>query len=354
MIRSLYPRFLAVAGILLAIWLGGRYLLPLIFPFLLGLGLALLAEPMAAYFWQRFHIPRGIAAGIGVSMAFCFLALVVLLLGALIVRELGVLAGVLPDLGTMAKTGIASLGSWLQSLTRFAPGSLQPSLSRGIGEFFSGGTALLDKAVGYVLGLAGGVLSHVPDSALSLGTGLISSYMISAKLPSIRDWLKKRLPRERLQPGLDAWKRVRAAVGGWLLAQVKLAGVTWGILTVGFLLLRISFGPLWAFLVALVDTFPVLGTGTVLIPWSVICLLQGDHGRGIGLLGIYAVVTLTRSVLEPRLVGRHLGLDPLVTLFALYAGYKIWGLPGMILAPMIAVVIAQLLPEKGQSTEGKL
>lgn len=343
MANSLYSRLLTAAGLLLAVWLGGRYLLPLIFPFLLGAGLALLAEPAVRFLHTRLRIPRSAAAGIGVSMTFCLLALALLLLGALILRELGVLAGVLPDLGTMVKTGLSSLGGWLQGLTRYAPGSLRGYLSRSIGEFFSGGTAMLDKAVGYVLSLAGGVLSHVPDSALSLGTGLISSFMISAKLPALRNWLKNRLPGARLRPWLDAWKRVRSALGGWLLAQVKLAGVTWGILAAGFLLLRISCGPLWAFLVALVDAFPVLGTGTVLIPWGLICLLQGDHGRGIGLLGVYAVVTLTRSVLEPKLVGRHLGLDPLATLAALYAGYKVWGLPGMLLAPMLAVTAAQLL-----------
>lgn len=346
--RSLYPKILTAAAVFAVIWLFGRYLLPLIFPFLLGAGLALLAEPLTAYLCRRLRLSRGIAAGIGVSAAFCFLAMTVVLLGALIIRELGVLAGVLPDFGTVAKTGLSSLGSWLQGLTRYAPDSLQDSLRTWIGEFFSGSSALLDQAVSYVLGLAGGVLSHVPDGALSFGTGLISSYMISAKLPAIRLWLDNRLPRQRLQPGLEAMKRIRTAVGGWLKAQVKLAGVTWGILTGGFLLLRIPFGPLWAFLVALVDTFPVLGTGTVLIPWSLICLLQGDSGRGIGLLGIYAVVTLTRSILEPKLVGSHLGLDPLVTLFALYAGYRIWGLPGMILAPMLAVVVSQLLPREDQ------
>lgn len=354
MSQTLYSRLLTAGSILLVIWLGSRYLLPLIAPFLLGAVLALLAEPVVSMLRRRIGLPRGLASGIGVAMTFCLLALAVFLIGALILRELGVVAGVLPDLGAMAKDGIASLGSWLQGLTRYAPGSLREYLSRSIGEFFSGGTALLDKAVSYILGLAGGVLSHVPDGALSLGTGVVSSFMISVKLPAIRGWLKKRLPQERLQPGLEALGRIRAAIGGWLKAQAKLAGVTWGILTVGFLLIRIPYGILWAFLVALVDTFPVLGTGTVLIPWSLICLLQGDHGRGVGLLGIYALVTLTRSILEPKLVGRHLGLDPLVTLVALYAGYKIWGLAGMILAPMLAVVINQVLPEKAKNKEEKL
>ena len=91
---------------------------------------------------------------------------------------------------------------------------------------------------------------------------------------------------------------------------------------------------------------PVLGTGTILLPWSLILFLQGDNARSIGLLGLYAVISLTRSALEPKLVGKELGLDPLVTLFSLYTGYKLWGIGGMILSPLMAVTAIQLVSGK--------
>ena len=95
-------------------------------------------------------------------------------------------------------------------------------------------------------------------------------------------------------------------------------------------------------LIALVDAIPVLGTGTVLIPWSAVYLIQGQHIRAIGLLGIYVVAFLSRSILEPRLVGRQLGLDPLMTLVALYVGYRIWGFAGMLLSPLLCVAATEL------------
>ena len=351
--RPLFQKIVSLLGVFFGVWLGIRYLLPLFSPFLLGAGLALAAEPVTSFFWKKMHLPRGVCAGIGVSMTFFLISLALLILGALIVREMGLLAGVLPDLGVTAKSGISALSGWLQDMTQYAPGGIRDHLSRSIGEFFSSGTALLDKAVRYGLGLASGVLSHVPDGALSLGTGIISSFMISAKLPKIKTWLSQRLPKNKLQPVLEAAKRIKAAIGGWLLAQLKLAGITWTILTIGFVLLRISFAPLWAVLVALVDMFPILGTGTVLIPWSIISLLQDNHPRAIGLIGIYALVSLTRSALEPKLVGKQLGLDPLITLIALYAGYKIWGIGGMLLAPLLAVTAMQLseISSRSSSTD---
>lgn len=344
--RSGNKKVLSFLGIFLAVWLTGRYLLPLFFPFLLGLGLALIAEPMVHFFCSRMRISRGISAGIGVSMAFSCIALFVLLVCAFLVRELTALAGILPNLEQTARSGIGLLEEWLLELADHAPDGVDALLSQNVTDFFSGGTALLDRGVRYVLSLAGNLLSHIPDSALTLGTAVISGYMISAKLPGIKAWFFRLLPREKWKLLTDTLKRMKSAVGGWLLAQIKLSGLTLVILAAGLLLLRIPYAVLWALGICLLDAFPVLGTGTVLLPWALVCFLQGDTARTIGLLGIYAVISLLRSTLEPKLVGQQLGLDPLVTLICLYAGYKLWGLGGMILAPLLAVTAVQLVPEK--------
>ena len=340
---------LSFLTVFLIVWLGMRYLLPLCFPFLLGTGLALLAEPVVRFFCRRLSFPRPLAAGIGVMAVFISTGALVLLLCAFLVRELGVLAGILPDLTQTARSGLTLLQTFLLGLVERLPQSIRPLLQQNVTDLFSGGTALLDRAFRYVLGLAGSLLTHVPESALSLGTGVISAFMISAKLPKIRRWIMKHLPREKLRPVLRTMKRMKTTVGCWLTAQMKLAAMTLLLLAAGLLFLRIPYAPVWALVIALVDAVPVLGTGTVLLPWSLILFLQGDNARSIGLLGLYAVISLTRSVLEPKLVGKELGLDPLITLFALYAGYKLWGIGGMILAPLLAVTAGQLVSGKWDS-----
>lgn len=343
--RPATKKILSIALCFGGVWLSARLVLPLFSPFLLGLLLALAAEPMVGFLHKKAHIPRSVSAGIGVSMAFCFLAVLLLLLCAFLVRELGTLAHILPDLGQTAKSGFSLMQNWLAGLSAHAPQSLQPLLRSNVDALFSDGAALLDRGVGYLLGLAGNLLSHVPDSALSLGTAVISAFLISAKLPRIKKWILRRIPREKLRSLLDTIRRIRQVFGSWLVAQGKLMGVTFVILFLGFLILRIPYALLWALGVCLVDAFPVLGTGTVLLPWSFVSLLQGDTPRAIGIGSLYIVVTLTRSMLEPKLLGRHLGLDPLVTLMAMYAGYKLWGITGMFLAPILAVVAVQILPE---------
>ena len=305
---------------------------------------------MTGFLCARLRLPRPVSAGISVTTAFCFLGFVLVLIGALVLRELQMLAGLLPGLEDTARGGISALSQWLLGLVARLPAGFRDILTEQVNELLSGSSALLDRSMSFLLNLAGGVLSHVPDSALVLGTGIISSYMIAAKLPQIKQWFSRRLNTERLRPWIHTFAGMKNAVLGWLKAQLKLSGITWIILTMGLILLRIPYAPIWAGFIALLDAFPILGTGTALLPWSLICVLQQDGGRAIGLLGIYVTVTLSRSVLEPKLVGKHLGLDPLATLISLYAGYKLWGLGGMILSPVLAVAAVQLMSVKKQQS----
>ena len=150
--------------------------------------------------------------------------------------------------------------------------------------------------------------------------------------------MTERLP-ESVQAALH---RLRGTLGRWLLAQGKLAAVTCAILAAGLTLLNVPQGALWAIPIALVDAVPLLGTGIVLVPWALVALLQNDTLLAVGLLTTYAAAAITRTVLEPRLVGKQLGLDPLVTLFFLYLGYQLWGFWGLVLSPVCAAAIKTL------------
>ena len=341
--NPLSRKIVTLGVLLLGLYVGIRYLLPLLFPFLLGGALALAAEPVVRFLCKRLHLPRPAAAGIGVSMSFAFLTIVILILAALLLRQLRALAGIVPDLEYTIRGGMQTLSSRLLELADRAPGATAAVLKSRINEFFSGGSALLDRATAYLLHLASGILSQVPGRALSFGTAVIASFMISAKLPSLKASLGRRLGLQKLQPLLEALRRLRQSLLSWLKAQLKLSGITFTVAAAGLLLLQIPYAFLWAAAIALVDAFPILGTGAVLVPWSLVSFLQGDTVLAFGLLGLYSAAAITRTVLEPRLVGKQLGLDPLVTLIALYTGFKLFGLAGMIFAPMLAVTVTQLM-----------
>lgn len=344
MSRLLFRNLALLLGVFLAVWLGFRFLLPIGLPFLLGGLLAFIAEPTVGLLSRK--LSRSAAAGIGVLVTLVLIGSVFFLLMALLVKELGVLAGALPNLEETATQGLASLENFLLDLAHRTPDGVRPLLSQTVTGFFSDGTAIMDRVTQWIPAVASKFLGHIPGSAITLGTGILSAFMVSARLPRLKGWFRGLTGETRLQKWLPIFTRVRHALGGFLKAQLKLSALCFFIVLCGFLLLKIPYAPAWALFTAVVDAVPVLGTGTILIPWSLVCFLQENHPMAIGLLGIYGVAFLARTVLEPRLVGNHLGLDPLMTLVALYAGYRVWGFGGMLLSPLLCVTAMELIAAK--------
>ena len=336
--RESARRWALVVGGFLGIWLFLKYLFPIVLPFFLGLLLALAADP-AVRLATRLKLPRWAASGVGVSLTLAFLTGLVGLLGASAVRELGVLAGRLPDLQDTAVQTANRLRLFLEQAADRVPEGIRPLVDRSADRLMDSGSALVEQATVRLPVAISGFLSRVPDGALGVGTGILSGFMFSARLPKLKTQLAGHLPEAWQIKLLPAVKRSKNALLGWLKAQCKLSAITFCIIAAGLLLLKIPLALLWAAIIALVDAVPLLGTGTVMVPWAVISVIQGQQLRAIGLLCIFGAALLTRTTLEPRLVGRHLGLDPLVTLVFLYLGYRFWGIPGMLLAPMLVAAI---------------
>lgn len=332
--------FLVLAS--LGVWLFMGYLLPIGLPFLLGIGLALAAEPATKLLSGKLGLPRGGATALSVSAVFLLSVTVLSFLLALLVRQLQQLSGILPGLAQTISQALALLQTWLLNFGQRLPDPVQQPINDLIAKFFSGGSALLEQVAMQIPKLATGLLGGVSQGMLGLLTGIISAYMISNRLPMLQQWWQRRQSPQWQQRWQPALRSLRKALGGWLLAEVKLAGIAFVVMATGFLLLRIENSLLWAILITLVDAFPILGVGTVLVPWALVCMLQDNVVRGIGLLAIYAVAWLSRSILEPKLVGRGLGLDPLATLIAIYAGWKLWGIAGMLLAPILTLAVTQV------------
>ena len=334
---------LLLVGFLL-IWFGIKFLLPIILPFLLGTLLAIGAEPMVKRLSKK--IPRPAAAAIGISTTLALLICILILLTAVLVREISLLANAMPDLNQAAQSGMHALEGFLLRLSDRMPSGIRPLASQTVTGFFNNGSAIVQQLLQRLPSLASSLLGWIPGSAIALGTGILSGFMVSARLPKIKGWLGRLRSIAAVKQYLPVIKQIRTVLAGWLKAQLKLIILSFLIVGTGLLLLRVPYAPIWAFLIALVDAIPILGTGTVLLPWALVCLLQGQSVKAIGLVGIYIVAMLSRSVLEPRLVGKQLGLDPLITLIALYIGLQLWGIVGMLLSPIVCVILSELARAK--------
>ena len=163
-----------------------------------------------------------------------------------------------------------------------------------------------------------------PDIEEPLPAALIEKYRLCGKAEALQ---KIHFPQSRQ----DVQAARRRLIFEELLA-----------LQLGLLLLRVDLALVLSALIALVDALPVLGTGTVLVPWALVSLLGGNWKLALGLAVLYGVIWLVRSLLEPRLIGSRVGLPPLAALLSLYVGFQAFGVAGMILAPLLAVLVRQL------------
>ena len=323
--------------------LAAALLLPLTLPVVLGTGLAFLLDSTIVKLQQKTGFGRGLAAGVTVTGTLLIVSAVLWTLGRVLIHEAAAVSGALPGMmetlsgyGKKAAELLSRLGSRL-------PDGVGDALSAWGQELMSGSGTLAQNLYEKIFSMVSRFLGALPDSVFFLMTLILSAYFAAGELPRLREVGRLKLPSRVSNWLSTVGGSVRTALGGWFRAQIKLMGVTFVLLTVGLLLLRVDSPLMLALLISLLDALPVFGTGTVLIPWAVVNLLTGNMGLALGLLGLYGAAALTRNVLEPRVLGATLGLSPLLTLVAIYAGWRLAGLWGMIGLPMGAMVLSQLL-----------
>ena len=317
--RRIWRTGLIALGILAGAWAFAALLLPVLWPFLIGLAVSLLAEKPVRLLQTRARFPRWLASGV------CVLTLFVLLFGGafflcrLLCTEAADLARQLPQLAEGLAPPVMRLKDRLLSLAEKLPDGLGKGLRAGVESFFQNGAGFGSKLYESLFSWASGVIGRLPDAVLFTVTAVLSSFMLSGELPAIRTWLQKLARPEWLEKLQRLGGHVRTTLGGWLRAQLKLMGITFLILNVGLLVLRVRYPLLAALVITVVDALPVFGTGTILIPWALVLFLRGQTKTGVGLVVLYGAAALSRQALEPRLVGKQVGLNPVLdTAGALY------------------------------------
>jgi len=131
---------------------------------------------------------------------------------------------------------------------------------------------------------------------------------------------------------------LQRALHGYIKAIIILISITGFLSLIGLLILGVRYAFVLALVVALLDLLPVVGPGTVYVPWGIMMLITGDVKFGIGLLILYGIIVVVRQILEPKLVGENIGLHPLTTLVSLYIGYRLLGFWGFIIGPAVVII----------------
>lgn len=340
--KNLYKTLAYIIGGVVAIYLTAKFLLPIGMPFLIGWLLAKTSEHAVTRITKRTKLPHGLISFVAMTLLALAIVLIFWLFGRMLLGKIESFGKRIPSMLSALSTPLSNLRSTMLHLSSKLPDSAAIAASQWVERLFEGSSGLVDSASEWVLGFAAKILSWIPEIALFLVTTVLSAYFFAAQAPAIGEFFRKHLPqtwRSYLQTLL---KRLKSALGGYVRAQLRLSLVTSGIVSVGLLILRRENAILSAAIIALIDALPIFGAGTVLIPWAVISFFGENAAVGIGLLVLYGIAAVARAVLEPRFLGKQIGLSPLLTLLALYSGFRLLGVMGMIVVPVAAIAMKQL------------
>lgn len=186
------------------------------------------------------------------------------------------------------------------------------------------------------------IASKVPSLLLNTIICLIATVFIAMDYEGIEGFFKRNLPEHTLKVAVDFKDSLVDTVWQFIRSYFMIFVITVTEITIGFLIVRQKRALLLGVIIAIFDAFPIVGSGMILLPFSVITMLSGKIGKGIGLLIVYLVVVIVRQIIEPKIVGRHVGLSPIVTLMAMYIGTELFGGIGLFGLPILASIISEM------------
>ncbi len=338
MIRTLFYVFvLGTTYIIL------EYAFPFITPFIIAFTIAFILQPIIRFLKRTTNMSR---VFISVMLLILVIIIVFTLLVYIIVNiysNTTEFVSQLPQFYTETISPV--LTTFSNNLETFLS-NVSPEVSQLVG----GASEALGSAVSSLLSeISGGVLSFatttatgVPMFIVQFVLAIVATFFCIIDYDTIVGFVFNRLPLEKRKTVLLIKNRSLQVLGEYLRAYAILLSITCVELFIGFLLLGVENALPLAGLIAIVDILPILGVGTVLIPWGIIMILAGNIPFGIGILILYAIITIVRQSLEPKVIGKRIGLHPFVTLFCIFLGGNLFGILGIFGLPIAVTVITQL------------
>ena len=311
-------------------------------PFVIGWCISAIAAPVVNWLEKHFKIVKKLGSALIVVLVIGLIVLVFYLAVSRIVTEVGDLVKNIPEMYSQLESGFQTIGNSLSGLFERLPEETRTGLQSMMDNFNQYMGELISKIGEPTVTAAGNLAMRLPFYLVSVRVAVVSAYFFTVEREEVLNWAKKVMPQSIVKRMTLVMDNLRYAVGGYFRAQFKIMGIVFLILLAGFALLKIKYFALVAFLIAFLDFLPFFGTGTAMIPWALYKLLVGDYKTALLLVVIYAVTQISRQILQPKLVADSMGMNPLVTLFLLYVGYRVSSVLGLILSVPIGMVVINM------------
>ena len=337
---------LTLGAAALVVWVG-LPLASLLSPFLCALVLAWVLNPAVRWLQRKTNLSRKALSMVLVVLVFAVIGGILFGLGWVAVDQVRLLFDNRQSLLDGLLDGLVgvvnSVGGWLEGLGGLVPQGvlttsedLMNTLVRWVqGLDFSG---WLTEMAGH----APSMVTNVSNFAVALVVFMMGSYFITGDYPRLRFELTDRVPMVARDFCRSVKNIFMSAFGGYVKSQLILSAGVFAILSIGFFLMGQPYGLLLAFGLSVLDFIPIIGSGTVMVPWAVVDMILGQYGEAAALMAVWGVIALFRQLAEPKILGNQTGLSPILSLVGIYVGMKAGGVLGMVVGPLLLLVCINL------------
>ena len=309
-------------------------------PFLIAFIIYLIIEPIIKWIMKKTKLTRRASS------------IIIFIIVSLII--VGTLAWIIITLFSEASNLLDDLNSYIEKTYSIFQGFLNNSnlekikLPNELNTVLQNSTGdILDTVSNWIRNFLNGlidIVTAIPEIAIYVSITVIALYLMCVDKIYIIDLIEHHLPRTWVMRVGNHFRDLVKTLGGYLKAEATLILVSFVISLIGLYILKftgfaIEFPLLIALGIGFVDALPILGSGTVMIPWAIICGINGDLNLGIAIIILLIIMSIVRQLLEPRLVSKNIGVHPIFTLIAMFTGFKFLGIMGMLIGPIVLIIL---------------
>ncbi len=368
--KAFLINFLYFAFFVAAFYLFMKYAFGVVYPIIIAFIMAMILQRPVNFITRKTPLKKGLAGTLLSLAIFAVLIALIVLLGAKIVVEVKNFTASMMARFENIETAAAKIGDWIGSLSlvKKLPDGIKTSLLETIDDIVSKITAssAADSAqtgttaakgfdfsiLSTPLSAVWGTAKQIPSIIVGIIITIVATCFMTADYERVRGFIMNQIPAEKREKISKAKRITLTSVAKILKAYALIILITTTELAVGLYILTLlklysgDYVIIISIIIALIDIIPVLGTGTVLIPWAVYSLITGNVGFGIGLLVLYAIILIIRQIIEPKLVAGQVDVSPVLTISTMYIGTKCFGVLGIFILPLACIII-KLLNDEG-------
>ena len=313
-------------------------------PFIVAYLISLIVEPCIKLINKRISISRKVSSIIVLTTIFLFLIGIIIFGGIKLVSETTNLLG---GLNTYLDKILNFMNDIKRNLTSF-------NLSNDVINIFEKSiTDFINSIANYIKNFLTATLKYItsiPNILINIIITILATYFITSDKFYILDRMEHHLSKKMVGKIITHTKEITSSLGKYLKAEIILSIITFIVVLTGlniFYLLgmEVDYPILMALLIGFVDALPILGAGGIMVPWSIILFLNNKTALSISILGLYIFTLVEKQLLEPKLVSNNIGIHPIFTLIAMYTCFKIIGVIGLLLGPIILIILKNIFSE---------